>query len=280
VKRAVSKIGKLAYRMSLRDEDILIAIRAFLDGSGKFTDDYVTLAAFAGNDDIWAEFETEWDRILTGHTPRADYIHMRELVRQIDGFDWRHGWNVTNSFGLVTKCLMYMQHLDKKRFRMFYCAVDLAAWRKLKAETYELPEPIELCNRFCSELVLGWYFVKHPDILDPMNGAIHYFFDKDEPYKQVFEDKWKSETGKIDASKGDWSVWNLVKEVAAVEMRKVPGIQAADILAWSVNRENTSIEGSPGRMLLYIMQQVIPSGFIVWDEERMRQHFRPTIYKP
>lgn len=174
-----------------------------MDSSGKLTDDYITLAAFVGNDEIWSEFEIEWDRILSGHTPRAEYVHMRELVRQIDGFDWRLGWNVTNSFGLVIKCLMYMQHLDKVRFRMFYCAVDLAAWRKLKSETYQLPEPLELCNRFCSELVLGWYFVKHPDILDPMSGAMHYFFDKDEPFKQIFAHKLKSEISKIDAAKGE-----------------------------------------------------------------------------
>jgi hypothetical protein len=37
------------------------------------------------------------------------------------------------------KCLIYMSHLDKKRFRMFHYAVDLQAWRKLKAETYQLP---------------------------------------------------------------------------------------------------------------------------------------------
>jgi hypothetical protein len=80
---------------------------------------------------------------------------MNELARQIEGFDRRLGWTPKNSWELVFKCLMFMQHLDKQRFRMFYCAVDLIAWRKLKAETYQLPDPIELCNQCCSEIIMA-----------------------------------------------------------------------------------------------------------------------------
>jgi Protein of unknown function (DUF3800) len=238
------------------------------------------LAAFAGNDDIWSEFETNWDKLLNAHIPSAKYVHMRELVRQIEGFDWKLGWNETNSFDLVMKCLMYMQHLDKKRFRMFHCTIDLAVWRKLKGETYQLPEPIDLCNKFCSEAVIGWYLLRYPDVIDPINGAIHFFFDKDEAFKQSFEDAWIRESRKIDLTQGKWSSWKLVKEVAAVEMKEVPGVQAADILAWSVNRHITSPDGRPGKMYRRIMQQIIPSSSIVWNEEKLRAHFRPMIYKP
>jgi endo-1,4-beta-D-glucanase Y len=71
---------------------------------------------------------------------------MRELAFQVEGFDKSLGWNDSNAFGLSNKCLMHMSYQDKKRFRIFYCAVDLKAWRKLKAETYQIPEPVELCN--------------------------------------------------------------------------------------------------------------------------------------
>jgi hypothetical protein len=275
-----NRIDKLAYRVKLRDKDIPIAIKVFLDGSGQFADDYITLAAFAGNDEMWEGFEDEWVKILNGHIPPAKYVHMRELVRQIKWFDRKFGWTPKNSFALVFKCLMYMQRLDKKRFRMFRCSVDLAAWRKLKAETYQLPEPLEIFTKFCFECIVGWYFLKHPDILDPMNGAVHFFFDKDEPFRQPFEDKWKSETKNLDARRGDWNAWTLVKEVAAVEMRDVPGVQAADILAWSANREGTQTGDIPGISIAEIMRQVIPSGSIEWNEERFRRHYDPLIHHP
>lgn len=260
MRRALSKIGNLAYRVNLRDQDVLIAIRAYLDSSGILDDNYLTLAAFAGNDELWREFENEWNRILKNHVPPAKYVHMKELARQIDGFDWRLGWNMDNSFGLVIKCLMYVQHLDKKRFRMFYCAIDLAAWRKLKAETYQLPNPLELGNQFCSEMVMNWYLLMHPEVFDPESAAMHYFFDRGDIFKQPFEDKWKMETSNLDRSKGDWTIWSTIKEVCSVDMKDVPGVQASDILAWSVNKENTAKGDVPGKMLSEIMRAVIPSG--------------------
>ena len=42
---------------------------------------------------MWTEFETEWDRILSGHTPKGEYIHMREVIRLIKGFDSNKGWD-------------------------------------------------------------------------------------------------------------------------------------------------------------------------------------------
>lgn len=262
--------------MHLRDEDILIATRTYrtyFDSSGKLEDKYLTLAAFFGPDEVWAEFENKWQAILHNHVPRAEYIHMKELARQIEGFDWRLGWTQKNSWELVFKCLMFMQHLDKKRFRMFYCAIDLVAWRKLRAETYQLPDPIELCNRSCSEIIMKWYLVKYPDIVS-YSPSLHYFFDRDEHFKQPFEDKWRAES-----AKSDWSVWRLIEEVSTVaDMKKVPGIQAADVLAWGVNRENTAFGDQPGVSLSQIMRTVIPSGSIVWDEAKMRQKFSPLIH--
>jgi Protein of unknown function (DUF3800) len=265
--------------MNLRKDEILIALRAHLDSSGKLTDDYMTLAAFAGNEEMWVEFEAEWDKILTGYSPKAKYVHMREIAHQTVGFDRKLGWTPEKAFGLANQCLVYMSHLDKERFRMFYCAVDLEAWKKLRAETYPLPSPIELCNQFCSEFILMWYLNKYPDIINLHSDTIKYFFDKGEGFKRPFEDKWIEETKRSEET-GVWSVWNLVEQVSEVDMKKVPGVQAADILAWAVNREKTSAAGKNGTFLRHIMQQVIPASCVIWDEEKFRKHFKPLLYLP
>ena len=88
------------------------------------------------------------------------------------GFDRKLGWNNHNAFGLATECLAYMSRLDKKRFRMFYCAVDLKAWHKLRAETYHLPNPIDMCNEFCSEAVMPWYVSMYPEVIDLQSDTI------------------------------------------------------------------------------------------------------------
>jgi len=167
---------------------------------------------------------------------------------------------------------MYMSHLDKNRFRMFYCAIDLEAWRKLKVENYDLPEPVEMCNEFVSEFVLRWYFFTYPGIV----GSVRYFFDRNEPFKGPFENKWNAEKDRAE-DLGAVNEWSLLEEVAAVDMRMVPGIQAADILAWSVNREKTAIEGLPGSARALLMKQIIPSYSVEWDEKKMKEKYKPRV---
>lgn len=277
--RAISKIGQHCASVNIGGDEQLIALRAYLDSSGKLGDDYIALAAFAASDEMWVKFETDWQSILDGHTPKAKYVHMREIAHQIQGFDRKLGWTPRNAYGLAGKCLSYMSHLDKKRFRMFYCAVDLKVWNKLKAETYPLPNPIDLCNDACVKGVMLWYVDKYPDVIDLQNDTLRLFFDKGEPFKQPLEDEWIRQTERS-TERGVWSIWNLIEQVTPVDMRKVPGVQAADILAWSVNREQTKEAGKNGTFLRHIMQQTIPASYVVWDEAKFRKHFKPLLYLP
>jgi len=278
---ALSNIGRCAGRVNLAEGDLLIALRAYLDSSGKpqFKRRHLTLAAVAANDEMWAEFETAWAKILAEHKPKADYVHMREIVQMCDGFDPKYGWDQQSAFDVANQCVQYMSHLDKKRFRMSYCSVDLDAWRKLRAETYQMPEPVDICNRFCSELVLGWYLNYYPEIINPHVDTVSYFFDRTEDFKKPFEEKWNREKDFAEQT-GERSVWQIIDKVASVEMKKTPGVQAADIIAWARNRETFTDEGDLGRYLAHIVRQVIPSFYIEWDEAKMREQFKPLIYLP
>lgn len=263
--------------VNLREGELLIALRAYLDSSGKLEDDWITLAAVAAPEGMWKEIEPAWDRILANRTPKASYIHMREVFRLIRGFDSNLGWDHNKAFGAVNDCLVYLSQLDKQRFRMFYCSVDLKAHDKLRAETYQMPDPIDMCNTFCSETVLGWYLLHFPDTIDIHNDRIHYFFDRNEDFFQPFFDKWNREKNRSEAT-GRWSIWNLIPEVAPVDMKVTPGIQAADIIAWGRNRQTFAQEGEMASHMMEVLLQVIPAFHVVWDEARMRQHFKPLIH--
>ena len=278
-RKAKSQIGRHCARVNIGRGELLIALRAYLDSSGKPDNDYMTLAAFAGNDEMWQEFETEWDKILEQHKPKAKYVHMREIAHLERGFAHRLGWTHKSAFGLATECLVYMSRLDKKRFRMFYCAVDLVAWRKLRAETYPLPSPIDLCNQFCSEGVLMWHVGMYPDIIDLQTDTVKYFFDRGEGFKTPFEEKWNSEKERAERT-GVWNVFKMVEQVSAVDMKKIPGVQAADILAWAVNRDNAVTEGHPGKHMREVMLKVIPASSVIWDEAKLRKHFKPLLWLP
>jgi len=255
----------------------LIALRAYFDSSGKLEDNWITLAAVAADEKMWSELEAAWGEILDGHTPKGQYIHMREVYRLQKAFDKQQGWTHDNAFGLVNKCLVYMSHLDKKRFRMFYCSIDLNAWRKLRNETYQMPDPVEMCNLFCAETVLGWYLQYYPDLLNPETDRVKYFFDRDEYFYRPFYEKWQRERDAAEQRQG-WSVWKIIEEVSTVEMQKTPGIQAADIVAWAINRETFAKEGDMAKHLGHILRTVIPSYHVVWNEAKLRQQYRPLLY--
>lgn len=143
----------------------------------------MTLAAIAATDEVWGELEKEWDKTLQEHTPKGSYIHMKEVYRLEKAFDKNLGWNHDNAFGLVNKCLVYMSHLPKDKLRVFYCSVDLLAWQKLRAETYQMPDPIALCNTYCSEFVLTWYGFVYPSrstLINPETDSVRYFFDRND----------------------------------------------------------------------------------------------------
>jgi hypothetical protein len=263
-----------------RQGQLLIALRAYFDCSGKLDDDWITLAAIATTDDIWEQFERTCEEILDSHTPKGSYIHMKEVYRLEKAFDKNLGWNHENAFGLVNKCLMYMSHLPKDKLRVFYCSLDLASWHKLRAETYQMPEPVELCNTFCSEFVLTWYgFIYPATVINPKTDSIKYFFDRNEYFFQPFYDKWNRERNQSEAT-GSWSIWNAIDAVTPVEMKTTPGIQAADIVAWGRNRETFAKEGDIGSHLAHILRQVIPTSYVIWDEKKLRKEFKPLIHPP
>jgi hypothetical protein len=108
-----SVMGSYSGRVNIGERDLLIALRAYFDSSGKLEGKWMTLAGIATTDAIWQELEKAWDAILKEHTPKGSYIHMKEIFRLEKAFDKNLGWNHDNAFGLANKCLIYMSHLPK-----------------------------------------------------------------------------------------------------------------------------------------------------------------------
>lgn len=161
----------------------------------------------------------------------------------------------------------YLQTLDKERFRQFACSIDLRAHRKLCAEGFSVPDPVEVCNGHCPESVLVWFVTQYPGVV----GDAHYFFDHGEPFKMQFEEQWTKEKQNILDLSPRCHYWQLIKTVTVADMRDKPALQAADLLAWASNRVLTAPEGAFAKHLEWIMKQIIPSSWIVFDEDRLRQ---------
>ena len=253
----------------LTEGSVLIALEAYFDGSnvgGWDNGKTVTLAGFAADDSVWQDVDKEWRRILddSSKRPQAEYLHMREAVHLEKEFSPHKGWTIAKVGGLVVELLNYLQHVDKQRFRMFWCTVDLDAHKRLRAEGLNLADPIQICID-CPTLVLDWFWVKWPGVIH----AAHFFFDVDEPFRAPFEDKWKAESS-LSFNGSDY-FWSLLKTVTTAKMQDKPGLQAADLIAWAVNRKFAVQKDAAFSGIEALMWNVIPSSSILWDEQKLRE---------
>lgn len=276
---AHSSLGNCIASWLAKGRHILIGLESYFDGSytGKNwrEGDYISLAGQATEDGVWKEFDEKWDEILGGEgkRPKAPYLHMREANANEGPFSWRNGWNRKKVEALVVALLEHLQTQDKKRFHQFACSIDLRAHRKLITEGFTLPDPVDICNGHCPESVLVWYVTSYPGVIADQ----HYFFDISEPFKQPFEDCWKKEKQNVLDLSPRCHYWQLVQTVTTADMKKKPALQAADLLAWASNRVLSAPEGAFAKHLEYVMKQIIPSSWVVFNEQRLREEL---IRKP
>jgi hypothetical protein len=257
-----------------------VAIRAYLDKSGQHSSPYVTLAAFVGSDWAWAEFESGWNEVLkTGFLP-VPYMHVVEALacRYDTPFSRALGWERKHVWDLIGKLIVYMGKLDQGRITMHSCVVEMDAWRELTGWGCEIPSEIDLCNRYVSGHIVALFAQKILErapadtVVIPKDDLLNFAFDRNEGFFEPFRKFVNGEK-----QKGESTIWHLVDGVGEGEMKLTPGIQAADVLAWATNRENTVAEGEEGKHIAYLLHQVVMSFRKVYDRETLLKEFGPPL---
>ena len=104
------------------------------------------------------------------------------------------------------------------------------------------------------------------------DGLLSFVFDRNEAFigpfsKKVCDEKHDSERS------GEASIWQLVGGITEGQMKTTPGLQAADVLAWGINRQNTAAEGKEGKHLAYILRQLVMCTWKEYDEVAMLREF-------
>jgi hypothetical protein len=271
---AKSAIGCCGASPNITPNGVFIAVRAYLDGSGKSHEKRLTLAAFAAQDGIWAEMERQWREVLDEHPLKPRYVHMKELCALRGEYDRSKGWTQQESFGIVNKMLLFLQHY-KQDLQMYYCTIDLEAHRKLVAEGYAIPRAVDICNQYCAETIIKAHIQKTYRRNPAAEEAeeMVFVFDNGEDFYHPFHKKWESEVKRFGKEKG-FNIWNVITDVhTTTRMKQLPGLQAADVLAWAVNREHTVEVGTAGKMHAHLMRQIIPQYYVAFDEDSLRDRF-------
>jgi len=167
---------------------------------------------------------------------------------------------------------------------MHSCEIDMEALRRLTAQGYSIPHETALCNRYVSQYIVGMFAKKvigesqSETICLSSEDLLNFVFDRSESFLVPFSESVTAERNKATES-GKSSIWNLVGSITEGEMQITPGIQAADILAWGLNRKNTSQEGKDGMYLAHILKQIVMCTWKEYDETTLRREFGLKDYR-
>ena len=188
----------------------MVVLKSFFDGSGKSADrhcGFLTLVGYAAPHVVWPAFEAKWESVLARHGETS--IHLNEQ-------------RYRDMPVLVGELLESIELASHFGMRTVAATVNLGAYRRL-SEIYLSPGRI--CVEFCINELLR------------QADSLSCFFDRGEEFYKEVNRLWNSDQG---SDAPEWPELAKVSELGQVrDQRNVPGIQAADLLAWHINRSLT-----------------------------------------
>lgn len=217
-----------------------VSIRGYFDRS-EGDSGRVTLAGYLASPDVWARFDQAWVDVLSGFTPQCSYLHMVDAMALRNEFARANGW----SSELVNKLLHQLVHRcflpsawsepDSPSLLKLYCTIDSTDWSRACVVAPRLKDYgiAGVCARFVAGIALKRLPQADGEPEGHRFGSLELVFDRGERFKRQIELAWQSAIQRAVGQRGPLTLISAVREANAKE---TPGLQAADFLAWLVNR--------------------------------------------
>ncbi|MBZ5609358.1 MAG: hypothetical protein LAP38_13930 [Acidobacteriia bacterium] len=210
-----------------------MALKTYLDG-GNTADaqkhKVITLAEFSGFPKDWKKFDKLWKSTLRKY--HAPWLHTTDAISLQGPFSPQKGWDsqtverfIEGCVSVIEKCSTRVNAAGKfYGVRPSTVTVHLKDFKQAQAEIPDLVSVEHLCAITSTILAMSY---------GAALGAVSFelFFDQGEPFFGHIQDRMVNRESRR-ASK----IWDLVVHYGQTDMRKVPALQAADLLAWTVNR--------------------------------------------
>ena len=213
-----------------------MAFKSYFDGGNEADSTQykiVTLAAFSGCQVQWQNFDRQWKRALANHG--APYLHTTDAIALSGDFSKRAGWGQEKVDSLLSDCSAVVKRCSATRtggsitalgVRAHTISVVLKDYIRAKSENPKLWTVPHICAVQCVNCCFNFAHALGT------TAWMQLFFDRNEPYYSHIKDRFTNKKSKA-ASPG----WERVGHLGQSNMRMVPALQAADMLAWAVNRE-------------------------------------------
>jgi len=195
-------------------------LKSFNDGSGKPPCPVVSLACAAALEPLWPEFDEDWKALLEAHDLKC--FHMTDAMTLNGIFSREKGWDEQKVSHLITEIITVLNK-HQNRGMQFRCSTVVRAdyGRAKKEHTNLRPIPA-----ICANYTVGGLRV-------PKGEDVILYFDRDEDFLHQVNRVW------LKLKKRRAPGWaRQTRNILPVDSSHYP-IQAADFIAWSMNREQT-----------------------------------------
>jgi hypothetical protein len=223
----LSSLGERSPLNSVSGSQVFFVFRLYFDGSGKADDPrsrFVTLACCAAEEKDWHLFEEEWREAL-GECGDPGYMHMKEVMATPPRGPFRE-WSDDKVCRLVDRLLRVLRKSPQSPLKLFIFSVKLETHRKWQP-VLNLRKPERLCAEWCFYRPIEIYWESE----QPTVPLVDAFFDQNEPFLPAIRTDWENKK-----CRRKFPVLQMVHSMEPVDMKLTPGVQLADMMAWSRNR--------------------------------------------
>jgi hypothetical protein len=188
-------------------------LTSFFDESGhSSTTEFFALAAFVAEELHWDTFSIRWRQALADSG--APYLHMREFAHRVGAFK---DWTEEQRRGLLSRCVSAINSIHAIAVG---AAISVADFKALTAEAQTaLQDPFFCCFQ---EVVRG---AAISACFEPPGTRVRMVFSQQDEFGAKAHHLWEVMRDEIDVSE-------RMESLAFQDMRAVPGLQAADLLAY------------------------------------------------
>lgn len=223
---ALSSLAERSPLNFISGRQVFFVYRLYFDGSGKADDPharYMTLACCAAEEDDWRVFEEEWREALRDEG--IPYMHMKDAMACPPRKLFK-GWSEDRIGHLIDRLLKVLRKSPQSPLRLFLISVELEAHRKWRS-VFGLRKPERMCAEYCFYRPIELYW----ETEQPVIAGVDAYFDRNEPFLPQIKADWQKK-----AYKNRLPALQQVRSIEPVEMSLTPGVQVADMMAWSRNR--------------------------------------------
>jgi len=177
------------------------------------------------------------------------FVHVTDMVSGSGPFSRRNGWTPDHTNRLLSECsALAIEAIKRRLLQSLSCTVLLDDYRSV---FNEFPETTPHVIDTSAAWIIGSAAIC--DDREFMDEGLAVVYDRNEKCGGAIKDRW---------CKGRSSFpWNKIVDVTFANSRLIPGVQFADLLAWSINNVylgnvigdwQTRFEGSPRTHKLWL----------------------------